>query len=460
MNTKDYETIEALLPHIGNNMYQLMERLFPICRSITGNGVRETLQIISEQIPLQIHEVPSGTKVFDWNIPNEWNVNDAYIISPNGKKIAEFKKSNLHILQYSKPIKEKISFDELKNHIYTLPAQPDVIPYCTTFYNENWGFCMTHNDFLQLEKGGYDIVIDSSLKKGSLTYGEYFLEGKSKQEVVITCYVCHPSMCNDNLSGIVLTTLLGKHLTQIQRKYSFRFLFIPETIGSITWLSLNEGNLKKIQHGIVATCIGDPGKTTYKRSREGNNPVDLVAEKVLKESGEPYQIRDFVPVGSDERQFCSPGFNLPFGSLMRTPYFDFPEYHTSADNLDFVKKENLENSFLKFLSIISELEKNNFQTNNSSKKSKKNIHTNSATFLNLLPKCEPQLGKRGLRAHIGAAKNITEFNLAILWILNQSDGMHSLQDIKKRSDLDYDLLLKVADLLEEKKLLSKVEFEG
>ena len=418
-------------------MYSLMENLFPICRSITGNGVRETLKIIQKHILLTIHETPTGTKAFDWTIPKEWNIEDGYILDSNQNKIIDFKKSNLHILNYSVSIDKKVTFSELKEHIHTLPEQPDTIPYLTSYYKEEWGFCMSHNDFLKLSDQEYHVVIKSSLENGSLTYGEYYVEGQIKDEFVLTCYICHPSLCNDNLSGTVLITFIAKILSKIKPYYSYRFLFIPETIGAITWLSKNESNLEKIKHGLVATCVGDPGAVTYKKSRHGNAEIDKVAEYVLK-TIEKHNIIDFFPSGSDERQFSSPGFDLPFGSLMRTIYGSFPEYHTSSDDLDFVKAEFLADSFSKYIEIIFVIE-------------------NNRKYLNLNPKCEPQLGKRGLYRMIGGQKEDGLNEMAIFWILNLSDGNNSLLDICNRSGLEFCLIKNLSDklvslnLLEEKK---------
>jgi len=267
MNKMNYEEQGEIMKkseNRGNEMFQLMEKLYPICRSITGNGVRKTLEIIKKEIPLQIHEVPTGEKVFDWTIPKEWNINDAYIINPDGKKVVDFKESNLHVLNYSIPVNQKISLLELKKHIHTIPEKPNVVPYVTSYYSENWGFCMKHNDFLNLKEGEYSVVIDSKLEKGSLTYGEFLIPGKSDFEILLSCYVCHPSMCNDNLSGVVLLTEIAKYFKNIENYYSIRFIFVPETIGTITWIHQNEANLSKIKHGLVATCLGDSGKFTYK----------------------------------------------------------------------------------------------------------------------------------------------------------------------------------------------------
>ena len=353
MTTMDFDKIDYDLEKIGKEMHDLMTELFPICRSITGDGVRKTDDILSQHIPLEIHEVPTGTKVFDWLVPKEWNINDAYIIDPNGEKIIDFKKSNLHIMSYSVPINEKMTLKELTPHLYTIPEKPDVIPYRISYYKENWGFCLTHNQFLNLEEGEYQVVIDSSLKDGSLTYAECFLPGETDHEILVSCYTCHPSLCNDNISGVVLSTLLAKEISKINsKKYSYRFLFVPETIGAITWLSLNESKLSNIKHGLVATCVGDAGNSTYKKTRNGNLYIDRVVTNVLKNSGDDYKIIDYFPPGSDERQYGSPGINLPVGSLMKTPYGDFPQYHTSADNLDFVKPEGLSDSFSKYMNTF------------------------------------------------------------------------------------------------------------
>jgi len=441
------------LKGIGKEVYKLIEVLYPICRSITGNGVRETLNIIKKHIPLEISEISTGTKVFDWEIPKEWNIGDAYIKNSKGEKIVDLKKSNLHVLNYSIPIHKKISLVELKKHIFTLPKHPDWIPYRTSYYKENWGFCMTHNQFQKLKNEQYEVVIESKLEKGNLTYGELFLEGETKNEVLFTCYVCHPSMCNDNLSGVSLLTYLAKELIKKKQKLSYRFLFIPETIGAIAWLSKNENKVRNIKYGLVATCVGDSGHTTYKKTRDGNNEIDEIVNKVLIESKEPFEIIDFFPTGSDERQFCSPGFNLPVGSLMRTPYGKFPEYHTSKDNLDFINSENLENSFEKYYKIVKSLEEKSKTEQKKSDKNQKHKENSEKIFINLLPKCEPQLGKRGLYRNVGGSKFLEHDILAILWILNLSDGNNTLNEISKRSSINLSILNDNAKILEEKGLI-------
>lgn len=414
---------------IGQEMYRLIVDLYPICRSITGNGVRKTLGIIKNYIPLEIKEVPTGTEVFDWNIPKEWNIKDAYIKNSKGEKIVDFQKHNLHVVNYSVPVNKVVPLEELKAHLFTLPDYPDRIPYRTSYYKENWGFCLSHEQFLSLQDAEYEVCIDSTLEPGYLTYGEYYLPGESQDEILISCHTCHPSLCNDNLSGIALATFIAKHLSQVApRKYSYRFLFIPGTIGSITWLALNEERVCNIKHGLVVTGVGDPGKFTYKKSRRGNADVDRAVQHVLKHSNHEHQIIDFFPYGYDERQYCSPGFNLPVGCFMRSSHGQYSEYHTSADNLSLVQPQYVADSFFTFLSVLSVLE-------------------NNSTYLNQNPKGEPRLGKRGLYRAVGGHAEEQVNELALLWILNLSDGEHTLLDIAERSQLSFDAIKKAADAL-------------
>lgn len=423
---------------LGRSMFELIKTLYPICRSITGEGNRMTLRLIRDIIPIEIKEVPSGTQVFDWTVPKEWNIRDAYVEDSNGKKIVDFKNSNLHVLNYSIPIHKKVSFEELKEHLFTLPDHPDWIPYRTSYYKENWGFCMSHNRFMELRDKEYKVFIDSTLEDGSLTFGEYFVKGETDDEVLISCHICHPSLCNDNLSGIALVTYLVRHISSIPRRYSYRFLFIPGTIGSITWLALNEHKISKIKHGLVIALVGDGGHVTYKKSRQGDAEVDRAACYTLKSSGDEYEIMDFVPYGYDERQFCSPGFDLPVGCFMRTPYGKYSEYHTSADNLDFIKQDCLVDSFKKVLRIL-------------------NILDGNRRFINKNPKCEPQLGRRGLYSAIGGRQDTKQRELAMLWILNLSDGTHTLLDIAERASIDFDIIRELADALQRHKLLEPIE---
>jgi aminopeptidase-like protein len=421
---------------VGHEMYELMRKLYPICRSITGNGFRDTLRVIQKYIPLKAHEVASGTDVFDWKVPKEWNITDAYVKNSKGERVIDFRESNLHVMSYSVPVHASMSIAELKEHLHTLPDHPDWIPYRTLYYKEDWGFCLTHNKFSELTDDIYEVFIDASLEEGSLTYGEYYLKGTSSEEVLISCHACHPSLCNDNLSGIALATILGKQLASVELSYSYRFLFVPGTIGSITWLSMNEAKISKIRHGLVLAGVGDPGEVTYKKSRLGNAEIDRAAQHVLRYWGDPYEVIDFIPYGYDERQYCSPGFNLPVGCFQRTPHGQYPEYHTSADNFEFVKPEYLSDSFSKLLAIL-------------------NILENNKRFLNTNPKCEPQLGKRGLYGAIGGQSNTFLNQMAMLWVLNLSDGQHSLLDISQRSRIKFDLVKSAADALLQHDLLKE-----
>jgi aminopeptidase-like protein len=438
VNIADFKT-SLDLHAVGQEMYQLITELYPICRSITGDGFRKSLRIIKQYIPLDVHDVPTGTQVFDWTVPREWNIRDAYIKNARGERVVDFQKSNLHVVNYSVPIKKKVSLTVLKEHVFTLPEHPDWIPYRTSYYKDNWGFCLSHRQLLELTDEEYEVLIDSSLEPGHLTYGEYYLPGKSSDEVLLSCHSCHPSLCNDNLSGMALAAFLARSLRLLSLRYSYRFLFIPGTIGSITWLCLNENQVSKIKHGLVLANVGDSGRSTYKKSRRGNAEIDSVAMHVLQHSGEDYEVLEFSPYGYDERQFCSPAFDLPVGSLMRTPHGRFPEYHTSADNLDFVQPPYLTNSFAKCLSILSVLE-------------------NNLTYLNQNPKCEPQLGKRGLYRTIGGAEGEVD-ELALLWVLNLSDGNHNLLDVAVRSGYPFESIKRAADLLCEHALL-KAKPEG
>jgi aminopeptidase-like protein len=421
---------------VGQKMHRLIRELYPICRSITGDGFRETLSIIKNHIPLDVHEVPTGTQVFDWTVPKEWNIRDAYVKNAAGERVIDFRDSNLHVLSYSVPTNARIPLPELQEHLFTLPDHPDWIPFRTSYFTENWGFCLSHKRYLELEDGEYEVRIDSSLTEGSLTYGEFYLEGKSRDEVLLSCHACHPSLCNDNLSGVALTTFLAKHLSALSPRYSYRFLLVPGMIGAITWLSLNEDKVPRIKHGLVVACVGDPGRVTYKRSRQGDAEIDYAVAHVLEHSGHDYEIEDFIPFGYDERQYCSPGFDLPVGSLRRTPHGQYPEYHTSADNLDLVQPEYLADSFSKYLAVLDILEGN-------------------GKYLNTNPKCEPQLGKRGLYEAIGGQANRKASQLAMLWVLNLSDGKHTLLDIAERTGLQFSLIRHAADLLLDHGLLQE-----
>jgi aminopeptidase-like protein len=420
----------------GRELHRFAAELYPICRSITGDGIRRTLALIQCRIPLQIFEVPTGTQVFDWTVPKEWNIRDAYIKNADGKRVVDFQKCNLHILNYSTPVFATMSLVELKPHLFTLPEHPDWIPYRTSYYKEDWGFCLSHNQMLALEHGEYEVCIDSALKDGHLTYGECYLPGRSTDEVLISCHACHPSLANDNLSGLAVATFLAKFLAGRDLRYSYRFLFAPGTIGAITWLARNRESVGRIRHGLVLTSIGDASGFHYKKSRRGDAEIDRVVAHVLCHHSESPEILEFSPYGYDERQYCSPGFNLPVGCLMRSVWGTFPEYHTSADNLDFIQPSQLAKSLWVCAAVIDVLE-NNFR------------------YRNLSPFCEPQLGKRDLyRSTAGEAIGV-EIN-ARLWVLNLSDEEHSLLDIAERSELPFSAISDAAELLCQNGLLSLV----
>lgn len=422
----------------GAEMHELISEMFPICRSITGDGFRETLRRIGRLVPLKIHDVPTGTKVFDWTVPREWNIRDAYVKDGAGRRVIDFRTSNLHVVNYSVPVRATLTRAELEKHLFSIPEHPDWIPYRTTYYEESWGFCLSHNQRLQLKDETYEVLIDSSLENGHLIFGETFLEGTTDEEVLITCHACHPSLCNDNLSGVAVAAYLARALEGTRHRFSYRFLFIPGTIGSITWLALNEDNVHRIRHGLVLALLGDAGPFTYKRSRRGDAEIDRVAAYLLGGLPGRNSVRDFTPWGYDERQFCSPGFNLPVGSLMRTPNGEYPEYHTSADDLDFVKPARLAESYALCLSVIDVLEKN-------------------VRYRSRNPKCEPQLGRRGLYRSTGGGAKSPESEMALLWVLNQSDGSHTLLDIAERSRLSFDAVRSAADALRENGLLETCE---
>ena len=423
---------------VGAQLHRFAAELYPICRSITGNGIRQTLRMIQQRIPLQIFEVPSGTSVFDWTVPKEWNIKDAYIKDSSGQRAVDFQQCNLHVLNYSVPIHATLPLSEIRPHLFSIPAHPDWIPYRTSYYKEDWGFCLSHNQLLALPDGDYDVCIDSTLADGSLSYGECFLPGQSSDEILVSCHACHPSLANDNLSGITLATALAKFLVECGSDlyYSYRFLFIPGTIGAITWLAGHRDGAARIRHGLVLTCLGDRGPFHYKKSRRGNAEIDRAVAHVLSHLTEAAEILEFSPYGYDERQYCSPGFNLEVGCLMRSVWGSFPEYHTSADNLNFIEPGCLAESLRACVTILDVLE-------------------NNRRYRNLSPFCEPQLGRRGLYRSTGGDSVDNEIN-ARLWVLNLSDGENSLLDIAERSRLPFATILEAADLLHEIGLLEVV----
>ncbi|NUR85082.1 MAG: DUF4910 domain-containing protein [Nonomuraea sp.] len=395
----------------GEEMHALVERLYPICRSITGDGVRETLEIIGEHVPLTVHEVPTGTQVLDWTVPKEWNIRDAFVKDASGRRVVDFQESNLHVVGYSVPVHGTFTLEELRPRLHTVQG---AVPYRTSYYAETWGFCLEQERLEGLGGGPYEVMIDSTLADGHLTYGEHVIEGESEEEVVISCHVCHPSLANDNMAGVAVAVALARSITR--PRYTYRFLFAPGTIGAITWLARNRDRLDRVRHGLTLACAGDPGHLTYKRSRRGDAAIDRAVTHVL--STRPHTVVDFSPYGYDERQYCSPGFDLPFGSLTRTPYAGYPEYHTSGDNPDFVTAEALQDTLETLQDVVGVLE-------------------GDRTYVNLSPYGEPQLGRRGLYEALGGRSDTKQAQLAMLWVLNYSDGEHGLLDIATRAGMPF-----------------------
>ena len=409
----------------GAELHALIAELMPLPRSLTGNGVRATFDVLDRIVALDRTEVPTGTQAFDWTIPREWNVRGARLYGPDGEAIADFADSTLHLLGYSLPVQARMPLAELRPHLFSDPKRPDVIPFRTSYHHENWGFCLPHATLEQLEDGGYEVFIDSTLEEGHLTYAEAAVTGAEPTEVLISTYVCHPQLANDNLSGVVLAALLARTLGGMRLRLSYRFVFSPATMGPLAWLSRNEDRLGLIRAGLVVSCVGAPGRLTYKRTRRGNAEIDRAVEIALRDLGDDHELRDFSPLGGDERQFCSPGFDLPVGVLSRTPQDEFPEYHSSADDLELVRPDLLADSFRAYLRVIDVLEGN-------------------GTYVNTNPRGEPQLGRRGLYRTIGGGSFA---EAALLWVLNLSDGTNDLLETARRSRLPFADIREAADRL-------------
>lgn len=411
------------------------DRLWPLCRSITGPGYRQSFDILSELVPYKKIHFKTGKKIFDWTVPKEWIPKSAYIIDPNGKKRADFSVNNLHLLGYSTPIRTTMSLEQLKPHLYSLPRQSRAIPYVTSYYKQRWGFCLTHQELKTLPQGNYRVVIDTEFRSGSVQLGEAVLSGKTDQEILIWTYLCHPSMANNELSGPLVSAFLYKKIaTKKNRKFTYRFVIGPETIGSLCYLSLRGEHLKKkLAAGFVVTCVGDNGKFTYKLSRRGDSIGDQAAREVLKESG-PFRLVPFVPFGSDERQFCSPGFDLPVGSLMRTMYGQYPQYHTSLDNKSFINFSAMGKTVGMYARILQRIEQ-------------------SPLWKSRLPYGEPFLGKRGLYSTLGTTSK-SDIQQALMWILNFSDGKHTLSDISDRSGISVG---KLSSVIKQAKLAGLID---
>ncbi|TMA25741.1 MAG: DUF4910 domain-containing protein [Deltaproteobacteria bacterium] len=417
-------------------MHALASELFPICRSITGAGLRQTLDILGRGLPLERHRVASGTRVLDWTIPPEWNIREAWIRDPHGERVVDFAHHNLHVVNYSKPIRARMSLAALRPHLHTLPDRPHWIPYRTSYYEPTWGFCLEHARAERLSEGEYEVYIDATLADGHLDWAELALPGESTDEVLLSCHACHPSLANDNLSSLAVASQLASLLRRARRRFTYRFLFIPGTIGAIAWLAANEARVGAIRHGLVLACLGDPGPFTWKRSRRGNSATDRAVEFALRRSERKCEVRPFTPYGYDERQFNSPGFDLPVGRLTRTPNGEYPEYHTSADDLSLIRPDALAESLDLLLRIVEVIE-------------------GDRTYTNTQPKGEPQLGRRGLYGALGGLPDPGARSLAMLWVLNLSDGRHSLLDIAERADLSFDLVRETAELLETHELLRR-----
>ena len=422
-----------MVSEAGAQLHAFARELYPICRSITGAGTRATLDAVSRIVPLERVEVPTGTKVFDWDVPREWNIRDAWIKNATGERVVDFQRHNLHVMSYSTPVRARMSLAELRPHLFSLPEQPTWVPYRTSYYRDNWGFCLTHEALQALPEGEYEVCIDSTLEPGALSFGQAVLPGDSSEEILIWTHVCHPSLANDNLSAIAVAAHLARSLATRPRALTYRFVFAPTTIGAITWLALNEAHVGRIKHGLVLASLGDRGSFVYKRSRRGDAEVDRVVEYVIGTEG---SVEDFSPYGYDERQFCSPGFDLPVGRFSRTPNGRYPEYHSSADNLDFITAESLGASLEACERICSLLEGN-------------------VRYRNLLPKCEPRLGPRGLYRN-ATGRNPSEFEHALLWVLNQSDGTRDLLSIAQRSRLDFAVIANAATAARDAGLLEAV----
>lgn len=415
----------------------LLRALYPICRSITGPGVRETMATIGRRIELKVTEVPTGTPVFDWTIPREWSIEDAYLEHESGARFAEFRRSNLHVMSYSVPADEVLDLKQLLPRLHTLPAHPDWVPWRSSYYKEDWGFCMAHNEAQSMPAGRYRAVIRSRLFEGSLTLAEFVHQGASDQEVLLFAHTCHPSLCNDNLSGIVVATALAEYLAHYQTRYTYRLVLAPATIGSIAWTALNEARLPLVRHGLVLAMLGDGGPLHYQRTKLGRAQIDRAAGHVLTTGFAGAQLLDFSPWGFDERQFSMPGIGLAVGRLTRTLTGHYPQEHTSADAPEQISEALLAEAWLATLRIVEVLEADEKWTN-------------------LLPKGEPQLGRRGLYRQAGGYyDSVPERHLAILWLLQLCDGKHSLLDIAERSGLEFGLILSCASDLERAGLLAR-----
>jgi len=422
---------------IGETLHRWAGELYPFCRSITGDGLRRTLRWVQRHVPLDLTEVPTGTPVLDWEVPREWNIRGGHIETLDGRRLVDFADSNLHVVNYSHPVDTVVSRDELARHIHTLPDQPDLIPYRTAYFADTWGFCLRHRTWEGMTDARYRVVIDSTLAPGALTYGQLLAPGKDPAagEILISVHCCHPSLANDNLSGITVATALARRCLAHPGRLGVRFVFVPATIGAISWLAGNEDVVDRIRHGLVLSCIGDPGAFHYKRSRADDATVDRAVAHVLHHSGHPFETLPFSPYGYDERQYNSPGYAMPVGCFMRSPNGTFPEYHTSGDDLSLITADALGQSYDVLCQVLDLLH-------------------DDRVFRRVDGRGEPQLGRRGLyRAIAGQKDGAGSERMALLWVLNLADGQHSLLAMAERSGLPFADILAAARLCEESGLI-------
>ena len=416
----------------GSRILDLMHEAFFYPRSITGQGVRDTLRAVGEMVPdLQLHAVPSGEPAFDWTVPPEWNVVGAYVEDSRGHRIVDFDDHPLHLVSYSVPVERTMTLQELKRHLHSIEEQPDAIPYRTSYYKRDWGFCLPHKTVASLTADDYRVVVDTTLEAGVLNYGEAYFPGRVEDEIILTAHVCHPAQANDNLSGTAIAAEVATYLARTETRYSYRLLWIPGGIGSLVWLSRNEGTAHRIRHGMTLACLGDDAPFTYKKTLTGMAPIDLAARVAL---GDTAAFSQFAPYGFDERNFTSPGFRLDVGSLTRSPHGSYPEYHSSQDDMSLMSRERLAESARIVLRMMDYLE-------------------SGTRYMNLSPRGEPQLGKRGLYGSIGGLKSRAETEMAMLWLLSLSDGRYSDIDISQRSGLPVEAIRAAADALLEARLI-------
>ncbi len=470
---------ENLVREIDN----LFEQLFPICRSITGNGVRKSLSILKEITDFQINEIPSGTICYDWKVPNEWNINDAYVKDSSGNKIIDFQKNNLHVVNYSISVDDILTFEELEKHLHMLKDYPDSIPYRTTYYKEDWGFCISYDQFKKMDRNSkYTVKIDSTLQPGKLTYGEYVIEGNSGKEFLFSTYCCHPSLANDNLSGLILWTLLLRKLKSLKTNHTYRFIVVPETIGAIAYLSTHEKIMKNVLGGFILTCVAGPGKFSYKKTFQGNDLIDAVVNKTFSELKLDFKQYNFDVSGSDEGQYSSPFFRIPIGTICKDKYHEFEYYHTSKDNLDFINSNYLAETLDIYYSVIMNLENTpltDFQNHQKNLDVKQTKLKRKMIYRSLNPYCAPMLSKRGLYPTLGGkikqkaadsfknhfeqkynttnGKSLSGKELdAIVWVMFYSDGQTSLLEISEKIDFPLNILRNTAEILCKHNLLEKI----